>query len=942
MGQLIILRLTIFGLLLTLPQWSLAGKANQIIRVGAYDNPPKIALEEKGMVTGFWPDLIEYIGRREHWEIQYVRGTWADCMRKLENGEIDILPDVAYTEKRARRFIFSADPIIVSWSRVYVHKDNRVIQSIEDLKQKKIAALRGSVNFQGAGGFRELSEKFDLNCTFIELDSYDNVFKAVENRIADAGITNRNFGNKFAKNYTVRETPIVFQPIDMKFAFNKSNPLTPLLVSTINRQIKDIKNDDHSVYYQLLSKYFEGEIAERKNIPDWVVTLLEVLAFLLVSFFIITLISRIEVKRKIALINLKDQNLIRSSRKYREIFNATSDAIILHDGETGRILDVNTSMLKMYGYSKEELPSISMENLSSGESPFDKTHGNEKLQLAKTEGEQTFLWRAKRKNGQLFWVEVALKYTDIGGVGHYIAAIRDIQQRKEAEDALAAEKERLAVTLASIGDGVIATDIGGKVVLLNQVAEKLTGWSQREAVGRKLEEIFDIRNEKSGESCKNPVQQVMASGNIIELTNPTLLVARDGTKRPIGDSGAPIRDKQGNLLGVILVFRDLTTKIKSESELLKIRKLESISVLAGGLAHDFNNLLSSILGNISLLKAGIRPDDKNFKLLDEAERATLRATGLTQQLLTFSKGGEPLKEITSIENIIRETTDFILSGSGIQCRYNFDADLFPIEIDAGQISQVIQNIISNAKQAMPGGGLIVLTCKNHISEQEKFLTPGKYVSIRIRDYGPGIAAEIIDKIFDPFFSTKTSGSGLGLAISDSIIKKHNGYIKVSSVPGEGTEFKIYLPAAASSTINPEPQPAKTATLSDLKILIMDDEPVIRNVVKAMLERLGCQVILSNDGAEAVQLYSDSLKADKPIDILIMDLTIPGGMGGKTAVEAVHKLNPDAVVIVSSGYSNDPVMANYSKYGFAAAIAKPFRFGDLKSVLTEVINNNLRS
>lgn len=525
------------------------------------------------------------------------------------------------------------------------------------------------------------------------------------------------------------------------------------------------------------------------------------------------------------------------------------------------------------------------------------------------------------------------------GVVYAIGGVcTDITRRKIAEEKLAAEQERLSVTLRSIGDGVITTDTSGQIILINKIAEELTGWSQEEAFGKPLGKVFNLLT-KGRAHYPDPVKNVLETGHIVALEESAILVSRQGKELIIADSGAPIRDKDSKMIGVVIVFRDVTHQIKLEEENLKIKKLESVGVLAGGIAHDFNNILAAILGNINLVRLNANMNAETEKLLAEAEKASLRAKDLTQQLLTFSKGGEPVKETSSLQEIIQDSANFVLHGKKVACKYQFAEDLCLVDIDKGQISQVIQNIIINANDALQNGGIINVSCENIDSSADKQLSRGKnYVKISISDNGPGIPANLIDKIFDPYFSTKKTGSGLGLAVCHSIITKHNGYIDVKSSPNEGTTFTIILPASSHSKQERIATTEKITKVPNAKILIMDDEKAIRNVVSAMLCHLGHDVVVAQDGEEAIRLFGEALNSAAPIDITIMDLTIPGGMGGEDAVKEILKMNPEAKVIASSGYSTDPIMANYKQYGFCAAIVKPYQLNDLMKVTGEVLGS----
>ncbi|MEA3348936.1 MAG: ATP-binding protein, partial [Pseudomonadota bacterium] len=404
---------------------------------------------------------------------------------------------------------------------------------------------------------------------------------------------------------------------------------------------------------------------------------------------------------------------------------------------------------------------------------------------------------------------------------------------------------------------------------------------------------------------------------------------------------APILDSEENIIGVVLVFRDVTQEKKREEELLKIRKLESVGVLAGGIAHDFNNILAAILGNINLADLNIEKDKNKAHLrLKEAEKASLRATDLTQQLLTFSKGGDPVREAASIAQVITDSADFVLRGGNVRCRYALPENLWLVDIDTGQMSQVIQNLVINARHAMPEGGEIKISCENIAditTETGLSLPEEKYIKITIADHGGGIPEKYLDKIFDPYFSTKQEGSGLGLAVTLSIINKHDGHISVRSKSGEGTTFTLYLPASAeqiSSDAGEEAQqPEKTARGT---ILVMDDEEMIRDMAKQMLSHFGHDVLQAKDGEEAIALFKEHYHSDHPVDVIIMDLTIPGGMGGKDAIQEILKIDPEARAIVSSGYSNDPVMANYRQHGFKASIGKPFEMAQLNEIINSVL------
>lgn len=382
-------------------------------------------------------------------------------------------------------------------------------------------------------------------------------------------------------------------------------------------------------------------------------------------------------------------------------------------------------------------------------------------------------------------------------------------------------------------------------------------------------------------------------------------------------------------------------ELKHQQQQIKARKLESVGVLAGGIAHDFNNILTAILGNISLSLLDKDLNVRTKNLLANAEKASLRAQGLTQQLLTFARGGEPVTETSSLDLVIRDSAGFVLSGAMVSCRYDIPDDLWMVKIDKGQISQVIQNIVLNASHATAGGGTILISCENVKATENEFplVKKGRFVKITIEDSGVGIPVNVIEKIFDPYFSTKQDGSGLGLAITQSIISKHKGHLLVTSVSGSGTTFTIYLPAINQIEVHGQGLTrfeGRKAGKRKIKILAMDDEELLRDVAREMLTTLGHEVELAEDGEKAIKLYKEAMVLGDKFDLVILDLTVPGGMGGEDATREILACDSDAKVLVSSGYSNSPLMANYSDYGFCDAIVKPYNIQKLSGVIEKVL------
>ncbi len=382
-----------------------------------------------------------------------------------------------------------------------------------------------------------------------------------------------------------------------------------------------------------------------------------------------------------------------------------------------------------------------------------------------------------------------------------------------------------------------------------------------------------------------------------------------------------------------------------EKELLKAKKLESLGTLAGGIAHDFNNMMTVVRGNISLAKLETKPRSTAFELLSEAEKASLRTNDLTARLITFSKGGDPIKKRLHIGSFLNDSVTCALNEYGIDCNFSVPADIRPVEIDESQMKQVILNIIINAREAMSGEGVVNVYCENADTGEKDglMLKDGKYVKISIKDQGPGIPDENIPKIFDPYFSTKNIGTqegmGLGLSVCHSIVEKHDGLITAESELGVGTTFFIYLPASKKEVALPEPATTPESGLPDIgkrKILIMDDEEMVRHVAGLMLSQLGHDAEFAEDGTKAIELYKQAKESGKPFDAVILDLTNQFGMGGKEAIVKLLEIDPNVKGIISSGYSNDPIMANFKQYGFSGAMPKPYTNKELGYILHEVV------
>lgn len=602
----------------------------------------------------------------------------------------------------------------------------------------------------------------------------------------------------------------------------------------------------------------------------------------------------------------------------------------------GVLSQVNDYLCRMLGLATTELQGKDLSDLIVKDQQWAGTFQHDAIHTRLNEGREVTL---KRKDGSRISALIRATCLDPAEPKAGVTFIAmDITERKQAEKALLESEERLRAIFNNAGIGIAVTDRSGKFIQANATMADMLGYPTDQLLHLNL---LEITHPEDQPACSEYFAEVFQGDRLLYRCEKRYLRA-DGTVLWGDITATPIRDPSGQVQEVIQTVLDISKKKRFEQDLLRSEKLESIAGLASGIAHDFNNILTAIVGNVGLARLTLNDHERALARLEAAEKACLRAQSLSKQLLTFSKGGAPVKETSAISDIIRESVKFSLTGSNVACTYDLPDNLWPIDADKDQISQVFNNIVLNSVQAMPDGGNLRIRAQNiQIEESHDLpLEPGRYVRVSISDQGVGIDPTQLDKIFDPFFTTKKNGSGLGLAAAHSITRKHNGHISVESEIGSGTMFHLYLPA--SSRPDSELPTAAIASANNsegCRILIMDDEDIILDISGEILRHLGYQVTTAKDGAEAIDRYQQAMASGIPFDAVIMDLTIPGGMGGKEAIGEIRRLDSNARAVVSSGYSNDPVMANFRDYGFDAVAVKPYKIAELSRVLGELLNES---
>ncbi len=674
--------------------------------------------------------------------------------------------------------------------------------------------------------------------------------------------------------------------------------------------------------------------------------------------------------RDISELKETEEALRKSREQYRELVENINDAIFSLD-ENGTITYTSPVIKKITGYKPQEMTGRHFTDFVYAEDSKRISSRYSELRSGKI---LSFEYRILKKSGALCWVSAFNKPIIEGDRLRIYGVVTDITNRKKAEEELrkaydeleAKVKERteelieinkrltqeiqerklieetlrtneeryrmkaeeLDVVLNGITDIIMMQDTSLNIIWANEAASRTLYLSPEELIGKKCYELW----QGSSAPCdKCPVTRAVKTG----LPHEETVKTKNGALWQV--MGYPVMDDHGAVRGAIEISRNITGRKYLEEELQKRYKLDSLGTLAGGIAHDFNNILTVILGNVSFAKMLIDAQEKVYGRLDDIEKVSMKAQDLTGQLLTFSKGGSPLKKKMHLDQLLRDTAHFVLRHSEVTARFHTEADLWPVEADESQIAQVIQNIILNARQAMTDGGTITIEAGNSSRSDDNplFCPEGNHVKITIKDTGCGIDEAVLNNIFDPFFTTKKKSHGLGLATSYSIVRKHGGHITASSTPGKGTTITIYLPALIETKEEPRTEIQETFPGKG-RILFMDDEAFIRDLAKSILSHLGYEIVFARDGNEAIQVFEKAMKDGEGFDAVILDLTVVEGMGGKECIKELKRMDPGVKAIVSSGYSNDPIMSEPGKYGFTAFIAKPYSIQALSSVLRNTI------
>jgi len=893
------------------------------IRVGFPSNFPPLFYAEDDVVKGISPDHLNLISTYSGLKFYFVCIPAKDLDNYIQTFKIDM--SVAFDIPERKSTALKTLPSIHINLVVVGRNDMKLISGLSALKGKKIAIVRG------IRLYNKILKDYP-NVQVYHTNTFKEALQAVESKKADALMCGMVMVGHLLHQYPTLKIigPAGIPPEPYLYVVNKKNPE---LVSIINKAIRKMPNEDIDAIVQ---KWFKVKIENKTN---WTLILKWMSG---ISIFFVTIICLFlywnnKLKVEISERKLAEKALKESEERHRSVLDTINDGVILQ-ASSGEILTWNKGAEDIFKVSAQKAigqkaQSYDWQTIHEDGTIFDGKDHPSMHTLQTGEPVRNEIMGVYQPSGDLRWIAIntnPLYQKDEKLPSAVAISFRDITEFRLAERKMAFEKERFFITLEKIPAFVYLQEQDYTIRYANKKFRDLFGDPENRlchCVIHKKEapcnpcptfEVFNTKQTKEWEWKRNENETYLIIDNY--------LVDFDGT---------PL---------VLEMGIDITERKRAEKEkkllyeqIQQAQKIEAIGTLAGGIAHDFNNMIGIIFGNVSYLINQFNDNKALIEVLFDIQEGAKKAQNLTQQLLTFAKGGAPIKKATDITSFIKESANFITRGAKVKCKFDLFDELWITEVDHGQLNQVISNLVINANQAMPNGGTITIRAKNtEITEaNNSFLPAGKYIEIIVEDQGVGISQQNLQYIFDPYFSTKQSGSGLGLATSYSIIKKHGGHIWAESQIDKGSTFHIYLPSSDKKAIRAEKKEI-TNHSGHGKILIMDDEKQILKMVSRMLRKMGYEPHFAEDGNQVLEMFENAQKSNQPFDLVILDLTIPGGMGGQETMKELIKRDANVKAVVSSGYSNDPVMANYKEYGFCGVFPKPYSQAQMVEVFNRVL------
>ena len=916
------------------------------VRLGYEENYPLSFTNEGGEPSGLYIELFREIAEEEGWETIFVPDEWPRLTEMLQTGEIDLIACMTKTAAREQVYLFPKESVEAGWSILLVKRGGD-IRTLRDLNGRTVALIREDVHSET---LIELITQLELTVDTLWSGSYTEGIEAV--RRGDAVAVPVPKIIMLTPDFPGDLSPqgIVWSPMPASFAGNRDG--SGEYISAINRHLESMKADSSSVYYALLDKWLSEPT--RRSVPRVFYLVAGALFFLFMAFILL-------MNRRLAGEIARNRKALTNSRSLAEIALAAAEAETLDQlyETVGSLLRANLGAENFYiAIHDREKDIFTFPFIRDAhdedpvlEDPVTFTYhvfrtGTplmlNRAQIMDMIRDPSIPVKAREEEIPEQYIAVPMKAGDItigviafqsyhrdefsenellfvtGISGHLAGAFQRMKAREDAERS----RQRQKMLLDFDPTAVFLLDPSGTIVDWNRRALEFTEVKGEGLAGRKLADFLtdSARIGLDPLEKHRPGEQSHFSGS---------LMGERGSLYQVEGMVNSYRDRS-ELFHFVTVM-DVTEKSLLEKDAMRNERLEAIGLLAGGIAHDFNNILTGVMGSLSLLRsAGSR--EQREELLESAEKAAVRARSLTGQLLTFAKGGAPIRKSVETASLLRDVSEFVLRGSSVLLQMEMDDDTWNLNVDTQQFSQVLQNIVTNARQAMDNSGKLTVRASNCVTPK------GELVLIEFEDTGPGIPSEIVEKVFDPYFSTKSGGHGLGLATSFSIIQRHGGTIKAGNGVNGGALFSLLVPASRDSGRPEAVQPAPGGDSHSGRILILDDDGTVIETASTMLEKLGYSCDFAEEGEEAVQMYREAMEQGGRYRAVIMDLTIPGGFGGAQAVRQVLQIDPEAVVIVSSGYAGNDVMANYESYGFRGVLAKPYTLSELSDSLLRAMGN----
>lgn len=916
------------------------------VRLGYEENYPLSFTNQNGEPSGLYIELFQEIALREGWEPVYVPDVWPRLTEMLSTGEIDLIACMTRTAERENIYLFPKESVEAGWSILLVRRGGSV-PTLRDLNGRTVALIQDDVHSET---LIDLISNLELTIDTLWCNSYQEGIQAV--LAGDAAAVPVPKIIMLTPDFPDELAPqgIVWSPMAATFAGNRNISIG--IIEGINRNLQELKADSGSAYYSLLDKWLSEP--ERVSIPGGFYLLLAVILLLFATALLLfnrRLAREIRSNRhalansrslaEIALAAVEVENLDRLYETVAELLrknlNAENFYLAIHDPLTdtfhfpfikderdeATVLDNPESFTAYVFRTRKPLMVNRSEILAMIEDPDVSVSAREDeipsqyIAVPMQAGEKCIGVIAFQSYVEERFTESDFLFVT-GISGHLAGAFL----RMQAWEEVTRSRNRQKMFLDFDPTAVFLLDKKGGIVDCNRQAVEFTGLSEERLKGRTLSQFLLDSDREPLDPLRKHRPQAPSHFSCSFAGSSGSVYAVEGIVNSF---------KDGDTLFHFITIMDVTEKSLLERDAMRNERLEAIGLLAGGIAHDFNNILTGVMGSLSLLRSPSNTSEQQRKLLDSAENAAQRARSLTGQLLTFAKGGAPVRKSVDTETMLRDVSEFVLRGSSVLLELDVQKGTWNLNVDTQQFSQVLQNIVTNARQAMQDRGRLIVRAGNCETPR------GKLVLVEFEDTGPGIPPEIMDSVFDPYFTTKSGGHGLGLATSFSIIQRHGGTIKAGNGINGGALFSILVPASSERAGNGGIINSSSSESHSGRILLLDDDSSVLETAGTMLETLGYRYEVTDNGEMAVEMYNKAAEKGDPYSAVIMDLTIPGGLGGAEAVKLVLKVDPDAVVIVSSGYAGNDVMANFENYGFRGVLAKPYTIDELSGSLLRALH-----